>query len=216
MLWERADSGIPSMARKATLKMSILGLLSIRPMSGYEVRKHFLRALSPYWAAPLTQIYPTLRSLQRAGFIKGRAIVQEGRPNKRVFSLSRQGRRELTRWLAAPIAMPSMHHEFLHKLFLMNLLGPEKAQESVKDYLRRSEHWLANLLVIQRKMQPTLRGPFRETVEYQLISLEHLIRIAQNEVTGAKATLEQLPHLQQESRRASAPRNAGTAPFLTW
>ncbi len=204
------------MPRKASLKMSILGLLSIRPMSGYEVRKHFLRALSPFWAAPLTQIYPSLRALQRAGLIQGRAIIQEGRPNKRVFSLSLQGRRDLVRWLAAPIAMPSMHHEFLHKVFLMNLPAPEKAQENVKDYLRRSEHWLANLLTIQRKMHPALQGPFRETVEFQLLSLEHLIRIAQNEVAGAKATLEQLPRLQLESRRGPSSRASGTAPFLTW
>lgn len=204
------------MARKPTLKMSILGLLSIRPMSGYEVRKHFLRALSPYWAAPITQIYPTLRTLQRAGLITGRTIIQEGRPNKRVFSLSRQGRRELNRWLAAPIAMPSMHHEFLHKVFLMNLLAPERAQENVKDYLRHSEHWLGNLLTIQRKMQPALRGPFRETVEYQLLALEHLIRIAQTEVAGAKATLDYLPRLQAELRNARPPRSPASAPFLTW
>jgi DNA-binding PadR family transcriptional regulator len=203
------------MARRAALKMSILGLLSIRPMSGYEVRKHFLRALSPYWAAPLTQIYPTLRALQRAELIKGKTIVQMGRPNKRVFSLTRQGRRELTRWLATPIAMPSMHHEFLHKVFLMNLLAPEKALENVKDYLRRTEHWLANLLTIQRKMQPALRGPFRETVEYQLLSLEHLIRIAQTEVAGAKATLEHLPRLHGHASPASPSRGAA-APFLTW
>lgn len=204
------------MPRKATLKMSILGLLSIRPMSGYEVRKHFLRALSPYWAAPLTQIYPTLRTLQRAGLIKGRTIHQEGRPNKRVFSLSRQGRRELIRWLAAPIAMPSMHHEFLHKMFLLNLVGPETAQENVKDYLRRSEQWLANLLTIQRKMQPAAKGPFRETVEYQLLALEHLIRIAQTEVAGAKATLDQFPRLHDHACRTPPPRGSGAAPFLTW
>ena len=203
------------MARKAALKMSILGLLSIRPMSGYEVRKHFLRALSPFWAAPLTQIYPTLRALQRGGLITGRTVVQAGRPNKRVFSLSRHGRQELTRWLASPIAMPSMQHEFLHKVFLMNLLAPEKALENVKDYLRRSEHWLGNLLTIQRKMQPALKGPFRETVEYQLLSLEHLIRIAQTEVAGAKATLDQLPRLHGHGSKAQPSRGAA-APFLTW
>ncbi len=197
------------------LNMSILGLLSIRPMSGYEVRKHFLRALSPFWAAPLTQIYPKLRALEEGGLIKGRTVIQAGRPNKRVFSLSPQGRRELTRWLASPIAMPSMHHEFLHKVFLMNLLAPGKALENVKDYLRRSEHWLANLLTIQRKMQPALKGPFRETVEYQLLSLEHLIRIAQSEVAGARAALEHLPRLHGHAGKARAS-HGRAAPFLTW
>ncbi len=197
------------------LNMSILGLLSIRPMSGYEVRKHFLRALSPFWAAPLTQIYPKLRALERGGLIKGRTVIQAGRPNKRVFSLSPQGRRKLTHWLASPIAMPSMHHEFLHKVFLMNLLAPGQALENVKDYLRRSEHWLANLLTIQRKMQPALKGPFRETVEYQLLSLEHLIRIAQSEAAGARATLEHLPRLYGHASKARAS-HGRAAPFLTW
>ena len=121
----------------------------------------------------------------------------------------------MTRWLASPIAMPSMHHEFLHKVFLMNLLDPEKALVNVKDYLRCTEHWLGNLLTIQRKMQPALKGPFRETVEYQLLSLEHLIHIAQTEVAGAKATLDHLPRLHGQATKAPPSRGAA-APFLTW
>ena len=51
------------------LEVALLALLSIRPMTGYEILRHHARALEPWWETPRTQIYPKLRELQRRGLI---------------------------------------------------------------------------------------------------------------------------------------------------
>ncbi len=69
----------------------MLALLSIRPMTGYEILRHHARALEPWWETPRTQIYPKLRELQRRGLIEHEYVVQESKPNKRLYSIGPAG-----------------------------------------------------------------------------------------------------------------------------
>ena len=52
------------------LREALLGLLAIRPMSGYDLTRSYERALQQIWYAPLKQIYPTLRKMQGDGLLK--------------------------------------------------------------------------------------------------------------------------------------------------
>jgi DNA-binding PadR family transcriptional regulator len=76
------DSDNP-VAGLSELEVALLALLSIRPMTGYEILRHHARALEPWWETPRTQIYPKLRELQRRGLIEHEYVVQESKPNKR-------------------------------------------------------------------------------------------------------------------------------------
>jgi DNA-binding PadR family transcriptional regulator len=73
------------------LEVALLALLSIRPMTGYEILRHHARALEPWWETPRTQIYPKLRELQRRGLIEHEYVVQESKPNKRLYSIGPAG-----------------------------------------------------------------------------------------------------------------------------
>ena len=45
------------------LKYVILGLLTQKPMTGYEIKQKFEGALSEFWYANHSQIYPELKRL---------------------------------------------------------------------------------------------------------------------------------------------------------
>ena len=60
----------------------------------------FASRWSHYWHAHPGQIYPTLERMERDGWIAGREVIQRGRPNKRVYSITAEGRRVLLEWLA--------------------------------------------------------------------------------------------------------------------
>ena len=49
------------------LEVALLALLSIRPMTGYEILRHHARALEPWWETPRTQIYPDCGNSSGAG-----------------------------------------------------------------------------------------------------------------------------------------------------
>src|SRR6476660_8097504 len=82
-----------------TLRYIILGLLGARPMSGYDIKQAFDRALASYWNAGNSQIYTTLKSLSSADLVEAEVIVQKSRPNRKVYRLTPAGQAELDRWL---------------------------------------------------------------------------------------------------------------------
>jgi DNA-binding PadR family transcriptional regulator len=184
-------------------ELSILGLLSIRPMHGYELRRSFQRALLPFVSLPATRVYPALNRLERAGDIKAETQVQYGLPNRKVYSLTPQGRERLLAWLQTSIALPVMQHEFLHKLFLLNVVAPEEAEERVREYAAAQQRRLEEFCDIREGLTRRLRSKdkLRDSVTFQLLSLDHLIRITEADLRGAEEVADWLKDRAQWVRR---------------
>ncbi|HEX3309623.1 MAG TPA: PadR family transcriptional regulator [Streptosporangiaceae bacterium] len=119
------------------LEVALLALLSIRPMTGYEILRHHARALEPWWETPRTQIYPKLRELQRRGLIEHEYVVQESKPNKRLYSIGPAGSEALASWLGSTINVPEMRHHMMMRLFLGNLLPIEETSRLLIGYRDR-------------------------------------------------------------------------------
>src|SRR5215467_9131725 len=119
-------TGISSRARvsggetahgRGTLHYIILRLLGAHPMSGYDIKRAFDRSLATYWNAGNSQIYTTLKTLAARKLVSSEIIQQEGRPNRRVYSLTPAGRSALDAWLAEPVPSRFTKDEFLTRLF---------------------------------------------------------------------------------------------------
>lgn len=174
------------------LKLSILGLLSISPMTGYELHKNFKRSLHMFWPVPLTQIYPILRVMESEDLITREVILQEKKPNKNLYSLTEKGHDELLKWLKKPSKLKIMQHEFLHKLFLYNLISTKSTLGLIREYKRENENLLNQFINIREKFSPSLSSVYSESAKFQLLSLNHLIRLTQVEIDGAIAIEEEL------------------------
>ncbi len=81
------------------LKHGILGLLNYGKMTGYEIMTVFRDSLSFFWHAQTSQIYRELQTLEKNGWIQSARIEQESRPDKNLLSITREGKKELARWL---------------------------------------------------------------------------------------------------------------------
>jgi len=81
---------------------AILACLTERPMTGYELAKTFDASLGFFWKADHQQIYRELSKLRERGHIQSREVVQSGKPNKLVYTLTPEGRAALKHWAARP------------------------------------------------------------------------------------------------------------------
>ena len=79
---------------------AILGLLSIVPMSGYDLFQAVDRSVSRFWPISKSQVYAELARLEPLGLVDGTDIPQERLPDKRVFRLTEAGEQALDAWLA--------------------------------------------------------------------------------------------------------------------
>jgi len=77
---------------------AVLGLLGLRPMSGYDIKRAVDRTIRHFWAASYGQIYPELKRLEEAGWIAGQDAGRGGR-SRRVYRITARGRRALKDWL---------------------------------------------------------------------------------------------------------------------
>jgi PadR family transcriptional regulator, regulatory protein AphA len=193
------------------LREAILGLLAIRPMSGYDLTRSYQRALQQIWYAPLGQVYPTLRKMQKEGLLRFVVEIQKDRPNRKVYRLTSEGRRLLVRWLSMPAALPNMHHEFIHKLFLLNHIDVPRRARLVQDYVERCHAWAKELRSIEQRLNASLDGPHGDSAWYQLLSLEHLRRIVECEAQSAQTIAARiLTHPNTNARRPGGARHIKT------
>src|SRR5260370_25608572 len=99
---------------------AILVLLTERPMTGYELAKTFDTSIGFFWRADHQQIYRELTRLRDRGHIQGREVVQSGKPNKLVYTLTTEGRAALRQWAARPSSPASIKDDLLVRLYALD------------------------------------------------------------------------------------------------
>jgi DNA-binding PadR family transcriptional regulator len=89
-------------------------------MTGYELAKTFDASIGFFWKADHQQIYRELTRLRDRGYIQGREVVQSGKPNKLVYTLTPEGRTALRHWAARPSSPASIKDDLLVRLYALD------------------------------------------------------------------------------------------------
>ena len=108
--------------RKNQSRYILLGLLDMRPMSGYDIKKILEISFRDIWSESYGNIYPTLKKFLTDGLAVKSREKQEGKPDRIVYTITPKGRKELTDWLSKPYEKRRVRDEFLMKLLFGNLL----------------------------------------------------------------------------------------------
>ena len=116
---------------------AILACLTERPMTGYELAKTFDASIGFFWKADHQQIYRELSKLRDRGHVQGREVVQSGKPNKLVYTLTPEGRTALRHWAARPSIPASMKDDLLVRLYALDSVDIEPLRD---DLMARMEH----------------------------------------------------------------------------
>lgn len=105
---------------------AVLGLLAVRPLSGYEIKNAVDRTIRHFWAASYGQIYPELKRLEEAGWVRG-SDASNGARARRVYRITTAGRRALRDWLHGTETRMELRDESLLRLFFADELPVEEA-----------------------------------------------------------------------------------------
>ncbi len=110
-----------------SLEFSLLGFLQYHPMTGYDLKKVLDESTQFFWHAELSQIYPELKRLEQKGWIASEALPQDGKPDKKVYTITPAGREQLHAWLSDPVdEVPPIKNQVLLKLFFSGTLNKEE------------------------------------------------------------------------------------------
>ncbi|NNH69229.1 PadR family transcriptional regulator [Nocardia uniformis] len=173
-----------------SLRHAILGLLSIKPMSGYELKKVIDESVGHFWSTDQSQVYRTLADLVDGGLASRRTIVQEERPNMHVHSVTDRGLAELDSWLTAPLRMPPTRDPFLARLFFADRLPPERIRELLDARRRELSEELAALETLAVPAEAADLGQ-----ELRLATLDYGISVGRAEIAWLDSTQRRLERI---------------------
>jgi len=102
----------------------ILGLLAQKPMSGYDI-KHFLKSLGWLIGSPsFGSLYPALHTLLRGNLVTVKVLLREGKPSRKIYSITEAGREALTEWINQPAKSSAPLKAFVMRLILADNFSP--------------------------------------------------------------------------------------------
>ncbi|MFD8984526.1 PadR family transcriptional regulator [Streptomyces sp. NPDC059564] len=105
------------------LRHAVLAALLDGEYSGYQLAKAFDVGVANFWHALPQQLYAELAKLEKDGLVAGRQVVQENRPNKRLFRVTDAGRAELEDFAAAPPKPSFIRDDLLVKVQTADRIG---------------------------------------------------------------------------------------------
>lgn len=105
-----------------TLEFILLGLLR-RPTSGFDLKKVIDGDMRHFWSAELSQIYPTLQSLEKRGWLQSQMETSKRGAGKRVYIITKDGHQALREWLENGPIFSEERLTYLAQLSLLGELG---------------------------------------------------------------------------------------------
>jgi PadR family transcriptional regulator AphA len=132
---------------------ALLGLLSMGPMSGYDIRQMISQSIGHFWSESYGQIYPGLKRLAAAGLATKKTERKPGSPDRYVYSLTEEGRERLRAWLKLPVAEEVPRNELLLKLFFGGHVPPSVSREHVQAYMTSHEQKFQVYGAIAKKLR---------------------------------------------------------------
>ncbi len=108
----------------------ILTVLSTRDATGYDITKEFSASIGYFWKASHQQVYRELNKMGDQGLVTCVLEPQEGKPDRKVYSITDSGRSALGEWFDQPTAHPTVRDEFSAKLVACSVQpsGPFRSQ----------------------------------------------------------------------------------------
>jgi DNA-binding PadR family transcriptional regulator len=136
------------MKKELAPEWALLGLLTQKPMHGYELHRYFTdpSALGQVWYLGLSQMYKLLKELEAQGHVEVTIEEQESYPARKVYHITPSGRAAFLLWIEKPVRNTRLIRvEFLAKLFLAQLLGSEMIERVIGTQLEACQAQLARL-----------------------------------------------------------------------
>lgn len=169
----------------------ILGLLGKSPMSGYDIKKLMGKIGRFYWSESNAQIYPILKQLEKKHLVESEVDKSSGARQKRVYSLTKEGKAVLMEWLPQDCELTVYREEILTKMALGQLVDKDDLRRMLEDYRRQLEDKLEDYDFILEHIQTDHKK--KADQPYLFIVYEHVKAILDAKMNWVESALKKLP-----------------------
>jgi DNA-binding PadR family transcriptional regulator len=181
------------------IKIMLLGFLMSSSMTGYELKKKFSISFSFFSSLSYGSIYPVLKKMEQEGWITLKVEIQDGSPNRKVYTITDAGRKVFLETLQSPFALERPKNAFIARLFFFAYLTPEERLGTANQYLE-------SIKEIQRSLgavEPQIRD---RADQYQYLCYSFGVRFFEDLVRNATQVVQELEKKKSEDNVRSSKR----------
>lgn len=123
----------------------ILGLLNSQERTGYEIKEVIETRLKYFFDGTVGMIYPTLKKLEQEGRVEKKQVIQDGKPNKNIYSITDEGRNDFLNYLNSATDEEILKSDFLVRIYFGKNLEKSKLEAIILQEINRKKRNLEDL-----------------------------------------------------------------------
>jgi DNA-binding PadR family transcriptional regulator len=161
----------------------------------------FKESINFFWTAQTSQIYRDLDNLEKKGFVKSRMVVQDKKPNKKIYEITKEGKEEFIKWInkSAIKEMSTIRDGFLMKIFFGATADFKKLKETIETYKAFNEEEYKRLQQVNEELGKFERlvNDKKESIFWKLTIDKGLLSIKGN-IEWANHALKTIEEISRE------------------
>ncbi|MCU4784337.1 PadR family transcriptional regulator [Bacillus cereus] len=181
-----------------SIRYALLGLLSKKEQTGYDLYHTFQEQLIYFWNSSHSQVYKELSKMEQDNLVTFEYIYQEGSPNKKIYSLTKEGEKALVEWIIHSKTKPQrIKDEFLLKASSFNVISVSEAISLLQKIIDREMHVMRETQKWKDHGFPD-QSSIRKQVIGEYITVEYGIRYSKMYIDWCEWAMEVLETLREE------------------
>lgn len=174
-----------------TIDYAILGILSCRSVTGYDLKKIIQQLPFLYWSGNNNQIYKSLVELLERGLVTNEVQHQESLPSKKIYTITEPGLTELRKWVLRSPELPEHKNQFLIQLAWADRLTEEELEQLISGYENEIKLQLITLQEMKRRKPFSPDRTLREEKLWELI-YDNMISSCESELSWVNKVREEI------------------------
>ncbi|AIW15295.1 PadR family transcriptional regulator [Vibrio europaeus] len=172
----------------------ILTVLSTRDATGYDITKEFSATIGYFWKASHQQVYRELNKMAQNNLVTCVLEPQEGKPDRKVYSITDSGRTALGEWFDQPTSHPTVRDEFSAKLMACAVQPSAPYRAQLAELVEESRKLVAHYQEIENAYYSTT-ATLDKQQRLERLTLRRNLLIRQAWIEWAEEVLTELDAL---------------------
>lgn len=161
----------------------VLGLLMQGPMSGYDIKQQYESRMRHFFNASYGSVYPTLKLLEKEGLLEKKLVVQEGKPNKNMYSITESGLQQFLIYVNSPVQEDIVRSDLTARLYFGSAISQEQLIAQLKESIIYRKRVISQLSHVYQ----TRKDKIPKT---QIVSIQFGLHIYRSQVEVLERSIE--------------------------
>ncbi|MGZ9586371.1 PadR family transcriptional regulator [Paenibacillus marinisediminis] len=165
----------------------VLGLLMQGPKSGYDIKQEYEVSLNHFFDASYGSVYPTLKQLEKSDCIIKEIIVQEGKPNKNIYSITESGKKHFMDYMNSPVQDDIYRSDILARLFFSKYMDDERLVSHLEEAVELRKKYLSQLEDVYENLKHQLSKPRMITLQFGIKDYRAQVEVLEQSISYMKS-----------------------------